>query len=462
MSSQEKLEWVISIQEKLNEAQQFITRKSWEKCCIYRMPRRIRDAQESKKIYEPQTISIGPYHIGSELVQDMDLYKWVALYQILRRTGQNLSLYFDTVSQVEDQARACYQQVNHLSSNKFVEMMVLDGCFILELLRYYPARGTTGGNPVFANKRIVEGIVLDMVMLENQVPLFIIDRLLKLMNGNQHQNDQALDLVLNFFNPKWLTGIRMSVNELNELNRSLKQEECLHVLDVFRRSLLHVRPQQGTINKHRFRWIPMCLKRWLHCLCENKASDSISGREQVLHSVTELRKGGVKFRKRNTSCFLDFRFKNGVLEIPPICIHDNTKTILLNITAFEHCHMKISDGVIASYVVFMERLLKSPEDVGHLHRHGIILGDGAQAVDMFKSVCKEMLVNVHDGYYADLSKEVNAYYSQRRNRWRASLLQKYFHNPWSAISLVAAIFLLCLTALQSFYAVFSYHRPNSS
>lgn len=301
-------------------------------------------------------------------------------------------------------------------------------------------------------------------MLENQVPLFIIDRLLKLMNGNQHQYDQALDLVLSFFNPIWLTGIRMSINELNELNSSLKQEECLHVLDVFRRSLLHVRPQQqDTINKHRFRWmicdklVPMCLKRWL-----NKAPDSISSREQVLYRVTELRKGGVKFRKRNTSCLLDFRFKNGVFEIPPIWIQDSTMTILLNIAAFEHCHMKISDAAIASYVVFMECLIKSPEDVGHLHRRGIILGDDAQAVDLFKSVSKEMLVNVHDGYYADLSKEVNAYYNQRRNRWRASLLQKYFHNPWSIISLVAAIILLFLTAIQSFYAVFSYHRPKSS
>uniref|UniRef100_A0A803KQ19 Uncharacterized protein n=1 Tax=Chenopodium quinoa TaxID=63459 RepID=A0A803KQ19_CHEQI len=141
--------------------------------------------------------------------------------------------------------------------------------------------------------------------------------------------------------------------------------------------------------------------------------------------------------------------------------HDSTMTILLNLAAFEQCHLKISDSVIASYVSFMECLLKSPEDVGHLHRHKIILGDDAQVVDMFKSISKEMLVNVHDGYYADLSREVNVYYNQRRNRWRASLIHKYFYNPWAIISLAAAIILLFLTAIQSFYAVYSYHRPNS-
>ncbi|KNA21187.1 hypothetical protein SOVF_045750 [Spinacia oleracea] len=468
---QESSDWLISIREKLREAQLYTARKPWEKWCIYRVPQRLRDVQEDRKPYVPQTVSIGPYHLGSEQVQDIDLQKWVALQQILERTGQDLNLYLDSVKQVEQKARACYQQdAVHLSSNQFVEMMVLDGCFILELFRCY-SRAGAGGNPVFSNQRTIDDILLDMVMLENQIPLFIIDRLLRLMctagNPGDHQREQAMALVLNFFNPEWLTGNPMSIKEFNELRLSLEQEECLHILDVFRRSLLHAGPQQGTINRHGFQWrvcnnfIPGCLKRWLHA---NKTPNRISRRGQVIHRVTELREGGVKFRKRKTNCFWDVRFKNGVLEIPTIWIQDSTMTILLNIAAFEHCHLKMSDAVIASYVVFMECLIKSPEDVGHLHHRGIIqhlLGHDAEVVDMFKSISKEMQVDAHGGFYAKLSEQVNAYYNKRRNRWRASLLHKYFYNPWAIISLVAAIILLFLTAIQSFYAVYSYHRPNS-
>ncbi|KMT05665.1 hypothetical protein BVRB_7g167980 [Beta vulgaris subsp. vulgaris] len=91
---------------------------------------------------EAQTVSIGLYHLGSEQVQDIDRHKWVALNQILERTGQDLNLYLDSIKEVEEEANACYkQEVVHLSSNKFVEMMVLDACFILELFRSYPRAG---------------------------------------------------------------------------------------------------------------------------------------------------------------------------------------------------------------------------------------------------------------------------------------------------------------------------------
>uniref|UniRef100_A0A803KQ21 Uncharacterized protein n=1 Tax=Chenopodium quinoa TaxID=63459 RepID=A0A803KQ21_CHEQI len=366
---QEQLEWVISIRGKLKEARQYAARKPWEKWCIYRVPCRLREVQESRKTYEPQTISIGPFHTGSEQVLDMDRHKWIALNQILERTGQDLNLYLDTIKEVEEQARAYYQQqFVHLSSNKFVEMMVLDGCFILELFRCYPGSGTKG-NPVFCNQRIIDDILLDMVLLENQIPLFILDRLLRLMhtagNPEAFQKEQAMTLALNFFNPEWLTGKPMSIQEFNELKLSLEQEECVHVLDVFRQSLLRARPQQGTNFRHQFqrrvcdKLLPGWLKRWLYRLHANRVPNRIPRRGQVIHRVTELREGGVKFRKQNTNCFWDIRFKNGVLEIPSIWIQDSTMTILLNVTAFEHCHMKMSDAVIASYVVFMECLIKS-------------------------------------------------------------------------------------------------------
>ncbi|KMS94713.1 hypothetical protein BVRB_016010, partial [Beta vulgaris subsp. vulgaris] len=448
---QEPSEWVITLREKLKEAKQYAATRPWEKWCIYRVPRRLRDVQEDSKAYVPQTI--------------------------LEHTGQDLNLYLDAIKEAEEEARACYkQELVHLSSNKFVEMMVLDGCFILELFRSYPRAGVTG-NPIFSNQKIIDDILLDMVMLENQIPLFIIDRLLRLMcmtgTPDEHQNGQAMALAVNFFNPEWLTGKPMSIGEFNELKFSLQQKECLHLLDVFRQSLLHAGPQQDSNHRHGFprrvcnKLVPGFLKQWLRDklfpgylkrrLYANRAPNRIPGHGQIIHRVTQLREGGVKFTKRDTNCFWDIRFKNGVLEIPTIWIQDSTMTILLNVSAFENCHLKINDAIIASYVVFMECLIKSPEDVGHLHRYGIIqhlLGHDGEVVDMFKSISKEILVDAQTGYYSKLSEQVNAYYNQRRNRWRASLLRKYFNNPWAIISLIAAFILLLLTAIQSFYAVY--------
>ena len=38
-------------------------------------------------------------------------------------------------------------------------------------------------------------------------------------------------------------------------------------------------------------------------------------------------------------------------------------------------------------------------------------------------------------------------------------MRNYFSNPWVATSLVAAVFLLALTFIQTFFAAYSYFKP---
>jgi hypothetical protein len=38
-------------------------------------------------------------------------------------------------------------------------------------------------------------------------------------------------------------------------------------------------------------------------------------------------------------------------------------------------------------------------------------------------------------------------------------VRNYFSNPWVVMSLFAAIFLLALTVMQSFFAAYSYFKP---
>ncbi|KAH9617801.1 hypothetical protein KSS87_007740 [Heliosperma pusillum] len=336
MEDQQPSEWVISMKEKLKKAQEYAADQPWEKWSIYRVPRRLRDAQDSK-VYVPQTVSIGPFHHADEQVRSMDHQKWIALYRTLERTGHDLNMYLNAIKEVENYARACYQQdLAHLSSNEFVEMMVLD-------------------------------------------------------------------------------GTPMSATELKEMKSSLRNKKCLHILDVFRQSLLHEGLQQKPLFQLKSQWrichklLPGRFKKWYQSNIHSKRKQR---HRQVIHKVTELRESGIKFRKRSTNHFWDIKFNKGVLEIPPIWIQDGTMSFLLNLAAFEHCHLNITDSIIASYTIFMECLIKSPEDVSYLHRHGIIqhlLGHDAEVVNMFKSVSKEMLTDAHSNRYSKLAEEVNAY-----------------------------------------------------
>lgn len=458
-------EWIISIKEKINQANKDDESVSWSKICIYKVPHFLRDNQGDDKAYIPQVVSIGPYHRGRRRLLAMDRHKWRALHRMLRRMGQTIDTHLEAMKELEEKARACYEGPLCLTSNEFVEMLVLDGCFILEFFRGYTEGfenlGFERNDPIFAMRGMMYSIRRDMMMIENQIPLFVLDKLLSIQLGDQKKKGLISDLTLIFFDPLSPIDEPLTTREMNKLKSSIHDGAAfgfdplsdsysgLHCLDVFRRSLLRRGPQAAP--RHWFR-------KWSR---GNLVADQ--RRTQLIHCVMDLKQAGVKFRKRKTDRFWDIKFKNGVLHIPRLLVHDGTKSLFLNLVSFEQCHLECSNDITA-YVVFMDNLIDSAEDVSYLHYCGIIehwLGNDAAVADMFNHLCQEVVFDVNDSYLSKVSEEVNRYYNHRWNAWRASLKHKYFYNPWAVISFLAAVFLLLLTAGQTYFSVYGYYKPPS-
>lgn len=170
-------------------------------------------------------------------------------------------------------------------------------------------------DPVFAMRGLMHSIQRDMIMLENQLPLFVLDRLLELQLGTQNQTGIVAHVAVKFFDPLMPTGEALTKPDqsklMNWLEKSLDtlgDKGELHCLDVFRRSLLQSSPTPNTRS---------LLKRLTR---NTRVVDK--RQQQLVHCVTELREAGVKFRKRKTDRFWDIEFKNGYLEIPKLLIHD--------------------------------------------------------------------------------------------------------------------------------------------
>uniref|UniRef100_A0A1D1Z563 UPF0481 protein At3g47200 n=1 Tax=Anthurium amnicola TaxID=1678845 RepID=A0A1D1Z563_9ARAE len=457
-------EWVVSIRERLEQARQDEACCPWAKISIYRVPKSLREGDE--KAYVPQLVSIGPFHRGKKRLRDMERHKWRSLAMVLRRTGHDVRLYLDAARALEDRARACYEGSGvNLTSDEFVEAMVLDGFFMLELFRGaagegFPALGYSRHDPVFAMRGSMHSVQRDMIMLENQVPLFVLDRLLGLQIGQAEQRGMVGRLAVRFFDPLIPTDEPLRKGDRGKLESSLGaahhlfdplSEDGLHCLDVFRRSLLRTTGPQPAPRP----WI----KRRPHA---RRVVLADKRRQQLVHCVTELREAGVKFRRKKTDRFWDVEFCNGVLRLPRLLIHDGTKSLFLNLIAFEQCHMDATNDV-TSYVVFMDNLINSGDDVSYLHYRGIVehwLGSDDEVADLFNRLCEEVVFDINDSYLSGLSEQVNRYYDNRWNSWRASLKHNYFNNPWAILSLVAAVVLLILTLVQTFYGVYSYYWPR--
>ncbi|KAL6008825.1 hypothetical protein ACLOJK_022051 [Asimina triloba] len=130
---------------------------------IYRVPEVLRQANE--KCYQPQLFSIGPYHHGSEELKPTKEVKFEHLQPLLARNPKwELNDYVREIRALEAQARECYADKIGLESKEFVEMMVLDGCFLVEMfIRICVTKSQYElWVPYFVSR--------DMLLLENQLP----------------------------------------------------------------------------------------------------------------------------------------------------------------------------------------------------------------------------------------------------------------------------------------------------
>ncbi|KAI8011128.1 UPF0481 protein [Camellia lanceoleosa] len=102
--------------------------------CIFR----VHDLLHNENItaYEPNFVAIGPHHHGKDNLQPMEEHKLRYLQQFLeRRNETSAERYIMAIRESEQRARKFYAEPISLESNEFVEMMLLDSCVILELLR---------------------------------------------------------------------------------------------------------------------------------------------------------------------------------------------------------------------------------------------------------------------------------------------------------------------------------------
>ncbi|KAF2619483.1 hypothetical protein F2Q68_00041273 [Brassica cretica] len=201
-----------------------------------------------------------------------------------------------------------------------------------------------------------------------------------------YQPGLVAQLAVNFFAQLMPTGEELPKRDKVESVDSVSDNGELHCLDVFHRSLFK---STWTLDKK-------SLKK------------SISSRkQQLIHCVTELKEAGVKFRRKKTDKLWDIEFKKGYLKIPKLLIHDSTKSLFSNLIAFEQCHAN-SGNDITSYVIFMDNLINSAEEVSYLHHCGIIehwLGSAFEVADLFNRLCKEVVFDPRDSYLSKLSGE---------------------------------------------------------
>ncbi|KAL3835762.1 hypothetical protein ACJIZ3_010498 [Penstemon smallii] len=290
-SDQQQQQWIIKINNEVNNNNDSDSCAAhWSKRSIYILPPCVTDL--NKKAYKPHIVSFGPYHHGDVNLRAMEDHKRRALLHFLKRS-RNIPLqsYVDALTPLVQDLKDAYDQLDHIKWNqdKFLELMIMDGCFILEVMRISVTKNVHDdyayaiNDPIFSNHgklHIVPYLKRDMLMLENQLPITVLEIL------NTHLQDNKLTkLILDFFSQE------SSVKNLQPFS------DCMHILDVYRKSLLLEEPHhQGKKNK--------------------------------------------------TKSLKDISFSGGILKLPFIAVDDALESLYLNLIAFERFHVGAGNEII--------------------------------------------------------------------------------------------------------------------
>ncbi|KAL3507465.1 hypothetical protein ACH5RR_032847 [Cinchona calisaya] len=395
---------------------------------------------QNKEAYEPKLLSIGPYHRGKANLQDMEKYKLRYLQDLLDRSGETSpEIYISALTNLEEQARSFYADEISLGEDDFVEMMLLDGFFIIELLRkcHIPKLRIQEDDKIFHMEYLVIIIMVDLLLLENQVPFFILVQLhdmTKFTDQQENNNLIHLALILTRLVPSFGTiesGAIISIND--------HQDQIIHILD-----LVHKIWSSSFDQKIRLRD------------ADRDSGDYYS--LEYIKSASALEEIGIKFEKAmQNSSWLDITSENGVIKIPRLIVDDHTEYILRNLIAYEQYNIL---GHYRTYITdhakLMDLFIDSPRDVEKLRHRKIIrneLGDDEVVSAMFNKLNKGAAFTGMWFCYGEVLREVNKFSSKKRNIWRAQLMRNYFKTPWSTISFLAAVVLLILTFLQTIFTI---------
>ncbi|KAG7572641.1 hypothetical protein ISN44_As09g009970 [Arabidopsis suecica] len=391
-----------------------------EICCIYRVPECLRSV--NPEAYTPQVVLIGPlnqsikyqaYRSLGDITNtkstgyvNMEECKKIYLADFTRRVvgGKNtINGFIRMIKEDEERIRDSYSESTAwIESQEFVEMILHDCVFILELiLRTFEIRREKRGDPIIDKPCLRVTIKGDLMLLENQLPYFILEKLFKPIFP------RIQELIIEYFKFEGKIGNESKFRHFTDLFRCVRVE-----------TLQELPPMEFNQIEH-------------------------------MYNAVKLHSGGVKFEAVENEYSLYVRFENGCLKMPSLAVDDQEETKLRNIMALEQCHYPY-DPHVCNYITFLDYLIDTEKDVDLLVEKGIIrnwIGQHSLVAEMVNKLTSNIID--YGSYCSHISVQVNAYYSSPFNRSYAVLKRVYFGNMWIGTATVAAMLLLLMTLVQT-------------
>ncbi|XP_058766018.1 UPF0481 protein At3g47200-like [Vicia villosa] len=443
---------------------------------IQKVAEYLRNRKKFEKKYSPKLVSIGPIHHDSQNLKLGENYKltWAERYikttqqspqflhkKIADRIDELKGLFADDVLALVDTAESL-KGFDSLEE-KLSWLLFVDGCSLLHILVNVNLDQLDEPEHLSIKVDQLVLVMMDVLLLENQLPYLVLKLLWK--NGNENELINAMTNFLKCHH--WATPETKTrkwqdflLNKSKENEKKGKEEHPSHtVLYLPNESPIHLLDLQRKI-------ILTKSNSKTEARSEAKEKKKPSGKNSdekskmmTYRNIQDLRAVGIKLKSSETRRPTDVHFTEGwfaaELTLPEIVVDDTTAATFLNLIAYEMCPDFKNDYGICSFAVFMDSLIDHPEDVKELRSEGILLnslGSDEEVAELFNTISTDLVPNSET--YSDVRAKIHEHYCNKWKTWIALGYHTYFSNPWAIIGFLAAFVAVALTLVQTWFTIY--------
>ncbi|KAK2386596.1 UPF0481 protein [Trifolium repens] len=449
-----------------------VRKETYQPYSIPAVPDDLRKSNESA--YMPKLVSIGPRYKGKKELLPMEEIKWCCVTSLISRTfGQDtIETCLETVIKLDAAVRASYVDVITLDRYDLATNMVFDGCFLLELIICESTLDTeipipfNGKSPGIEVKKM-EYVISDLMLVDNQIPLFILKTLFEKLIGSSNQMHEFIqNLALPLFG----------------LSGKLMVKSTSHFLDVIYSYL-----EMGWVDKkieNDYSYLEM---GWVDKKIDNEVRIYLGNvrhlfQEQRLHRcATRLKAAGITIQSLENDDDINFKLtthfyeRKGRLEIPRLIITQTTEVKWRSFIAWEHHKKKLStrsssaadwrSSICTSTALLFRDLICCPSDVQLLKDRRVIVDQSNKSnrdlVAFFHSIASGIDSGIIDRKHTTMFLALNIFRTKRNYLTKIFILLRHYfsRSAWWEYMVFASV-VTFLTFVQTCYAIIAYHFPK--
>ncbi|KAG2690311.1 hypothetical protein I3760_09G180200 [Carya illinoinensis] len=403
---------------------------------IQKVPVLLQDHEHFDKYFKPRIVALGPIHHDAEKYKPAEEYKLIMTNCFVRESGKDDEVLYNVVENNIKQLRQCFDEkvTEKYSDQALAWMLFVDGCAILQSIHYAV---TSACKDWIMKYDLMAFGTQDLFLLENQLPYQLLVDLMK-SSVNKGELEKSITKFMN--SQIWHAKAKPSMRKLRIT------ETPIHLLDLLRTLIISKSKSSSPVE-------------------EKERDDGAAARllsklqSYSYRNVEELRSAGIHVKPSdNPLTTITFKksnkfFSSASLFLSPIKVDDSLGPKFLNLIAYEMCPGFCNKLEITSYILFLDSLIDDIKDVMRLRNEGILmnhLGSDGEVAQLFNEIGTGLVPDPEA--YREVKDAIQTHYNTKWKAWIGEARHEHCRTPWTVLAVSAAILILGLTFIQTWFA----------